>query len=124
MRMPTEKASTSLSHIEEGGPVASVLVPATMSEQALIGKAIFDANCADCHGDSAAGVNGLAPPLIHQIYVPSHHADRTFYAAVANGVRGHHWPFGDMPAIKGVSQDEVKEIITYIRELQRANGIQ
>jgi len=39
------------------------------------------------------------------------------------GVRGHHWPFGDMPPVEGVTRGDVTMIIAYIRELQRANGI-
>jgi len=43
--------------------------------------------------------------------------------AVKNGVRQHHWPFGSMPPIPGVSKAEVSQIIAYVRTLQRANGI-
>jgi len=39
------------------------------------------------------------------------------------GVRGHHWMFGNMPAVENISRDEVSAIITYIRELQRENNI-
>jgi len=39
------------------------------------------------------------------------------------GVRAHHWSFGNMPAVEGLTRADVKMIIAYIRELQRANGI-
>ena len=43
--------------------------------------------------------------------------------ATALGVRAHHWSFGNMPAVEGLTRADVKMIVAYIRELQRANGI-
>jgi len=86
------------------------------------GAALFATNCAACHGTGAAG-SDKGPPLVHKIYEPSHHDDGSFYRAVHQGVRGHHWSFGDMPPVPGVSDAEVEAIITYVRELQRAAGI-
>ncbi len=106
------------------GALASVIVPDQLSDNAAIGKRAFEANCAACHAVNAAGQDGVAPPLIHKIYEPSHHGDESFQRAVALGVRSHHWPFGDMPAVDGVGRADVTYIIAYIRELQRANGIQ
>ena len=86
------------------------------------GKQSFAENCAACHGTNAAGSSN-GPPLIHQIYEPSHHGDRSFYRAVRAGVTAHHWRFGNMPPITTVSKQDVDNIIVYIREVQRANGI-
>ncbi|MFZ8875205.1 MAG: cytochrome c, partial [Paracoccaceae bacterium] len=61
--------------------------------------------------------------LVHKIYEPSHHGDQSFQMAVAMGVRSHHWKFGNMPAIEGLSREDVFQITQYVRELQRANGI-
>jgi len=91
--------------------------------QAKIGQVGFNAKCAACHGVNAAGKDGVAPPLVHKIYEPSHHGDESFQRAAALGVRAHHWPFGNMPAVEGVTRGDVKMITAYIRELQRANGI-
>lgn len=102
--------------------MANVVVP-DLSAQAALGKTLFDASCADCHGANAAGQDGVAPPLVHIIYEPSHHSDASFHLAVQNGVRAHHWSFGDMPPVEGVGEADVTAIIAYIRELQRANGI-
>lgn len=95
-----------------------------LDEQQMAGKELFDANCAACHGENAAGRDGIAPPLIHDIYKPSHHADIAFVLAAQNGVRAHHWPFGKMPAIETVDEKDVLSIIEYIRALQVANGIE
>ena len=107
----------------EDGVLADVLLPESLSQNAQIGQLGFEAKCAACHGLNAAGQDGVAPPLVHIIYEPSHHGDEAFQRAAAMGVRGHHWPFGDMPAVEGVTRGDVTMIIAYIRELQRANGI-
>lgn len=112
-----------LSRTTEETPGVTVQVtPAALSEEGEAGEALFEANCRACHGPNAAGTN-LGPPLIHDIYNPGHHSDLAFYLAAANGVRAHHWPYGDMPAQPQVTEDEVTLIIRYIRELQEANGI-
>ncbi len=98
-----------------------VVVP-ELSVAAEAGKKIFDTNCSSCHGVNAAGTHH-GPPLVHKIYEPNHHSDFTFFRAVRRGVRGHHWPYGDMAAIPGVSDGDTEKIVTYVRELQKANGV-
>lgn len=104
-------------------PMAEVQLPATLGPEATIGQAVYTAKCAVCHGENAAGRAGTAPPLIHRIYEPSHHGDEAFQRAAAQGVRAHHWRFGDMPPVKGLTRGDVAMIVAYIREVQRANGI-
>ena len=107
----------------EGDAMVAVLVPASFSEQEQMGQRAFDAACASCHGTNAKGRQGIAPPLVHKIYEPSHHGDAAFVLAAQNGVRAHHWRFGDMPPVQGVTRAEVLDIIAYVRALQRENGI-
>ena len=106
-----------------GAAMVEVALPEALSENAQIGKAAFEAKCAVCHGTNAAGQDGVAPPLVHKIYEPSHHGDGSFLVAVRNGVRAHHWRFGNMPPVDGLTEGDVKMIVAYVRELQRANGI-
>ena len=108
---------------EEGAPIVKIGIPGQLSEIAMLGKQAFDINCASCHGENAVGQHGVAPPLVHKIYEPNHHGDESFQLAVAMGVRAHHWKFGNMPAIEGLTRADVKPIIAYLRELQRHNGI-
>ncbi|TDT72705.1 cytochrome c [Litoreibacter halocynthiae] len=112
-----------LSDVSEGGAIVQVTIPPEFSSNAQIGKRVFDGKCADCHGANAAGQNGVAPPLVHKIYEPSHHGDSSFILAAKNGVRAHHWRFGNMPAVEGLTDADVKMVVAYVRELQRANGI-
>jgi len=100
---------------------ATLSIPKLTEEQAT-GKVLFDGNCALCHGANAAG-SDQGPPLVHRIYEPSHHGDMAFVLAVRQGVRAHHWRFGNMPALEGVSNEDVAQITAYVRALQRANGI-
>jgi cytochrome c len=86
------------------------------------GEAKFTAYCLPCHGQEGKGTQ-QGPPLVHKIYEPNHHGDDAFQRAAANGVRAHHWQFGDMPKIAAVTQADVAEIIQYVRWLQRQAGI-
>ncbi len=105
------------------GTLVEVALPNTLSQNAQIGKRAFEAKCASCHGPNAAGLDGTAPPLIHKIYEPNHHGDESFQRAAALGVNAHHWTFGNMPPLTGLTRGDVAMIIAYVRELQRANGI-
>lgn len=109
--------------VAQGSPMVEVQVPDTLSGQAQIGQRGFEGLCAQCHGENAAGRQGIGPPLVHRIYEPSHHADAAFLLAAQNGVRAHHWSFGNMPPVEGVTRADVMAITAYVRELQRANGI-
>lgn len=86
------------------------------------GADLFAANCALCHGAQADGTL-TGPPLVHRLYEPGHHPDFKFQNAVANGVLAHHWDFGDMPPVAGLSQDDVAAITAYVRQLQRQAGL-
>lgn len=114
---------------QSGGPapasrLVDLRIPARLSAAAEAGEAAYNQFCASCHGANAAGQADTAPPLVHVIYEPSHHGDLSFVRAVKQGVRAHHWQFGDMPpVVPAPSEDEIALIIAYIRELQRANGI-
>lgn len=108
------------------GATGTALVQVTLpdlSQTAQIGKTIFDNSCANCHGANAAGTDGVAPPLVHIIYEPSHHGDEAFQRAAAQGVQAHHWPFGNMPPVPGLTRGDVTMVVEYVRSLQRANGI-
>ncbi|QFT74030.1 cytochrome c [Ruegeria sp. THAF33] len=105
-----------------GDAMVAIQMPA-IEGNAAIGQRVFEVSCASCHGANAVGVEGAGPPLIHKIYEPSHHADEAFHRAVSQGVRSHHWQFGDMPPVEGLTRGDVAMVIAYIREIQRANGI-
>src|SRR5579863_9434661 len=82
-----------------------LVIPQSLSLKAQAGKIAYDANCAQCHGANAAGADH-GPPFVHPIYNPGHHPDEAFQYAAKNGVRSHHWNFGDMPPRPEVDENE------------------
>jgi mono/diheme cytochrome c family protein len=105
-----------------GSPSAEAVAGAEMPAEHTDGKRLFDTYCARCHGVHAAGT-GRGPSFLSKIYEPSHHGDEAFLIAVKRGVSAHHWGFGNMPPIPGVSDDDVAKIIGYVRWAQRVAGI-
>jgi mono/diheme cytochrome c family protein len=87
-----------------------------------LGKMNYDAYCASCHGKTARGTD-KGPTFISRIYHPGHHGDGAFFLAPKNGVRAHHWPFGNMPPVKGVTDAQLQSILQYVRAVQQANGL-
>lgn len=89
----------------------------------VLGKKLFAANCASCHGVDLKGTD-KGPPMLHKVYEPSHHGDAAFQMAAKYGVRAHHWKFGDMKPVPTVTPDDVAHITAYVRAEQRKVGIQ
>lgn len=87
-----------------------------------VGKPLYEKNCASCHGPDLKGTD-KGPPFLHRVYEPSHHGDAAFQLAARNGVRAHHWKFGDMQPVPGLTPDDVTHITAFIRARQRQVGI-
>lgn len=89
----------------------------------LDGRALYGQACVACHG---AGLQGTdrGPSFLDPIYRPGHHDDAAFLRAVRFGVRSHHWPFGDMPPVAGLTGAQIEAIVAFVRERQRAAGIE
>ena len=102
--------------------IAQISVGKDLPTEFKDGEVKFNTFCSPCHGAQGTG-SAQGPPLVHKIYEPSHHADFAFQRAAAQGVKAHHWKFGNMPKIEGVTADDVTQIIGYIRWLQRQAGI-
>lgn len=102
--------------------VIDVTLP-TLSARAAEGHQTFKRACAACHGDNAQG-SSSGPSLILATYRANHHSDQAIRLAIATGTRQHHWSFGNMPPQPDVKAGEIDGVIAFIRETQRANGIQ
>ena len=87
------------------------------------GEQAFSTYCIACHGQAGTGTE-QGPPLVHVVYEPSHHGDDAFRSAARNGVQPHHWEFGPMPPVAGITDDELDAVIAYLRQLQRDAGIE
>ncbi|NRP47788.1 MULTISPECIES: cytochrome c [unclassified Marinobacterium] len=94
-----------------------------LSQRAAYGQQVFNETCAACHGNNGAGTL-KGPPLIHDIYNPGHHSNQAIISAIKNGVRQHHWPYGDMPAQEKIGFAKTMAVIEFIREVQVQNGVE
>ena len=99
---------------EDGGTAAS---PVSV-EQGLIA---FAGECAQCHGRLAGGT-GRGPNLIHRDYRPGVRSDAQFRRAVRQGMPARRG-YVAMPPFPDVSERRLGRMITFVRELQQANGI-
>ncbi len=99
----------------------SVILP-EMTPSLNMGQMNYEAYCAECHGKNAAGSN-KGPTFIHRVYHPGHHGDAAFMIAPKQGARAHHWKFGDMKPVEGVTDAQLESILEYVRALQKANGL-
>jgi cytochrome c len=86
------------------------------------GERLYQEKCASCHGKDLRGTD-KGPPQIHIYYVPNHHSDVAYQLAVRNGVRQHHWRFGDMSPVPGLTPEDVGHITAFIRREQKNAGL-
>jgi len=111
-REKAPKSAREAMHLPQPGYVAD----------AKRGQGLFQVRCAACHGLDARGTD-KGPPIVHPVYRPGHHDDLSFHLAIKNGSRQHHWNFGNMDPVEGVTPENAADIIAYVRKEQRAAGI-
>ena len=87
------------------------------------GAELYAANCAECHGEDLRGTD-RGPSHLSRVYEPGHHSDGSFQLAVQVGAVQHHWNFGPMPPVEGLSEEDVEAIIAFVRERQRIEGFE
>ena len=95
-----------------------VVIPFSLGK----GQLLYEKYCSTCHGLQLEG-SKQGPPLIHPYYKPSHHGDKAFYRAALEGVRQHHWEFGDMPAVEGMTPGKMDSVVPYVRYYQQQKGL-
>ncbi len=87
------------------------------------GAVVYAAQCASCHGADLRGTD-KGPSQLSIVYEPNHHGDNAYRSAIANGAPQHHWEFGNMPAIEGLTAEQVEDVIAYVRSEQERNGFE
>lgn len=87
------------------------------------GAAVYQQSCAACHGADLRGTP-QGPSHLSQVYAPDHHSDAAFRAAILHGSPAHHWDYGDMPPIPGLSDGDIDAVIAYIRHEQETQGFE
>jgi mono/diheme cytochrome c family protein len=105
------------------GATGDVDIPTQDPDLVAAGEELYAGNCAECHGEDLRGTDE-GPSHLSVIYEPNHHADGAFLLAVQRGSRAHHWQFGDMLPIEGLTEAEITAIIAFVREQQRTEGFE
>lgn len=93
------------------------------SQLVATGADLYAANCAQCHGTDLRGTD-QGPSFLSEVYEPGHHGDGAFLVAVMGGVAPHHWDFGPMPPVEGLTEEDVEAIVAFVRERQGAEGFE
>lgn len=82
------------------------------------GQKYFHKVCSNCHGSDAMGKHTQAPRLIDEDFISINFSDEDIRAAIIEGV-------DNMPSQRRKASDqEITEIIKYLRYSQKAAGIQ
>lgn len=87
------------------------------------GAEVYAESCASCHGADLRGTD-KGPSHLSIVYEPNHHTDDSFRSAIANGAPQHHWNFGDMEPVEGLSDDDVEAVIAFVRAEQERQGFE
>jgi cytochrome c2 len=98
----------------EGRATEQIEIPFNLG----IGQHLYEKYCSSCHGIDLNG-SDKGPPLIHPFYKPPHHGDEVFYRAALQGARQHHWKFGDMAPVIGVTPKKMDQLAPYVRYYQQ-----
>lgn len=105
------------------GEGADTGIPVQDPNLVSAGEPLYQASCAACHGSELRGT-AVGPSHLSIVYEPNHHGDVAFVIAARNGVRQHHWNFGDMAPVPGLSDEDLEAIVAYVRENQRIFGFE
>ncbi len=101
--------------------------PPTASDQSANvisrGTEVYATSCASCHGVDLRGTD-KGPSHLSIVYEPGHHGDQSFRSAIANGVAQHHWDFGDMEPVPGLTDEDVEAVIAFVRAEQQRQGFE
>lgn len=95
----------------------------TAPDSIATGETIYQAKCASCHGIDLRGTD-KGPSHLSVVYEPNHHGDIAFELAIKTGTPQHHWRFGDMAPIEGMTDEDIAAVTAYVREQQQIHGFE
>lgn len=100
----------------------AVAVPDVPGDAAA-GAVVYERHCAGCHGVGGIGVQGAGPSLLDERYGPSLLDDRAAVRAIVEGAPEEAWNLGPMPRTRGLSEQDLADLLAYLRSVQEAAGI-
>jgi mono/diheme cytochrome c family protein len=83
------------------------------------GAKLYETHCADCHGSKGEGIIGAYPPLANSRVVTmtntANMVQKVLYGGYAPTTQGNPRPFGMPPFILKLNDQDMAELLTYIR---------
>lgn len=107
----------------ESGASGDLDIPPQDPDLVARGADLYAGSCAECHGTDLRGTD-RGPSHLSIVYEPPHHSDGSFLVAVMAGTPQHHWDFGAMPPVPGLSEEDVGAIVSFVRDAQRREGFE
>ena len=86
---------------------------ATSPTAAAEGQQIYNGTCQTCHGAAGVGDAGRGGPALNVSGLKSGDSDADLFRTIRNGVQGTQ-----MPPYKGLRDDQIWQLVTYLRSLQ------
>ncbi len=118
----TRAMSVYLKSLAQGsvpGASASALPAEESSLLMHLGKAVYDGQCASCHGADGRGMPPNYPPLAGNQSIQMASAVNPIRMVLNGGyppgTAGNPMPYGMPPFAQSLSDDEVAAVVTYIR---------
>ena len=88
---------------------------------AAAGAVVYEQSCAGCHGADGSGADAGPGLLVPEYSLPGFD-DTALVTAIVNGVAADEGRYGGMPMIRGLSDQDLADLIAFVRELQRDSG--
>jgi mono/diheme cytochrome c family protein len=86
------------------------------------GAVLYDRNCAGCHGADGTGAAD-GPGLLYEQYALPGFDDQALVSAIVQGAPEEAWEYGAMPRIRGLSDQDLADLVAFVRALQGEAGL-
>ncbi len=81
-----------------------------------IGRKLFAADCAQCHGTNATG--GGSAPTLNSTQFLKNTSDNQIFALVSGGVSGTEMPAWNLDYGGTFTDEQVRQVVTFLRSLE------